>query len=122
MCGEQHYLRSEGAALTTYMHGGRVINNTLFDLCADPLEQRNLINDDPGEWAYSTLRTWAWLVNAERQAWPRAAVHARDEISRQSGERCCEYEASAPRRRARQLKRLHRSSRLRRLRAAANIA
>ena len=58
VCGEQHYLRSEGASLTTYMHGGRVVNNTLFDLRLDPLEQRNLIADDTRQWAYSTLRTW----------------------------------------------------------------
>ena len=44
VCGEMHYLRTESHSLTAYLHEGRVVGSTLFDLQADPLEQSNLIS------------------------------------------------------------------------------
>lgn len=111
VCGEQHYVRNEHASLTTYLHHGVVVNTTLFDLDADPLEQRNLIGEDAKAWPYATLRAWASLVAAEREAWPREGVRARDAASR--SDQCGEYATPPPvaRRRARQVKRMTRSAR-----------
>jgi arylsulfatase A-like enzyme len=93
VCGEQHYLRTESHALTSYLHAGRIVSTALFDVHADPFEQRNLISTpaEQAAWPYSTLRAWANLVGVERDAWPREEVQARDERSRANGERCSEY-------------------------------
>jgi arylsulfatase A-like enzyme len=116
VCGEQHYVRTERAALTSYLYAGRVLNTSLFDLHADPYEQTNLAQTDPRSWEYPMVQAWATLVATERELWPRDGVRARDEAARRAGEQCGEYGAAAgARRRARLLRqrrgRGHRRSR-----------
>ena len=74
-----------------YLHGGRVMNTTLFDLGKDPLELTNLVQGPQSQalWPYSTLRTWARLVAAERENWPAEAVQARDDRARSDGSEIC---------------------------------
>ena len=116
VCGEQHYVRTADAALTTYLHNGRVVNTSMFNLASDPLEQRNLIQHSQAEWPYSTLRNWARLVAAEREAWPREEVQARDESASRTGEPCSEQHT---RRRARMKRWRARQRRLREKRQMA---
>lgn len=98
VCAELHYLRSDSAAFTTYLHNGLVVNTTLFDLASDPLEQRNLLLEEQSSWAYSTLRMWARLVAAERETWARDQVHARDAAGVREGEVCSEFPVQRQRR------------------------
>ena len=72
VCGEQHYVRTQRHAFVTYLHEARVVNTSLFDVVADPLEQRNLyVADQP---AATPLAAWADLVSKERVFWPRDEV------------------------------------------------
>ena len=107
VCGEQHYVRSPTASFTAYLHAGRVVNSSLFDLTSDPLEQRNLLLQPQAEWPYSTLRNWARLVAAEQDMWPRDAVHARDVRGAESGEACSELNRRQALRSRRRLTKKH---------------
>ena len=89
VCAEVHYVRTARLAFTSYLHNGRVVNSTMFDLTVDPLEQSNLIVPDKPALPY--MREWDELVDVERETWPRHEVNERDEASKRAGERCGEY-------------------------------
>lgn len=88
MCGEQHYLRTSQHAFVAYLHGGYVINSTMFDVVSDPYEQRNLLVSGAPEAA--PLQAWSELAASELETWPRHEVEERD-ASRKGVETCGEY-------------------------------
>ena len=58
VCGEQHSLRTQRYALSTFFLNGSVVNGTLFDLKHDPLEQHNLLSSSQDVWSRSMRRAW----------------------------------------------------------------
>jgi len=103
VCGEQHYVRTRTHAMINYLFQGSVVNTSLFDLLADPLEQSNLLA--AGQSAPpSLLREWAGLVAHELESWPRHEVRARDAAGRAAGEHC--QESTSTRRQRRHRRRL----------------
>jgi len=58
VCGEQHSLRTQRYALSTFFLNGSVVNGTLFDLKHDPLEQHNLLSSSQDLWSRSMRRAW----------------------------------------------------------------
>jgi len=91
VCGEQHSLRTQRYALSTFFLNGSVVNGTLFDLKHDPLEQHNLLSSSQDLWSRSMRRAWRELSDLDRQLWPRSAMVARSTRSLEAGELCGEF-------------------------------